>query len=101
MLLRHDAIDLTPEAISAAREWFADNALAWAVAARSRSDSAVLRNDKFYVNDLDNYREGQQRLASEYLAGRYDHTFSVLQMACYLQTGISVALLPSVKKTTT
>ena len=23
MLLRHDAIDLTPEAISAAREWFA------------------------------------------------------------------------------
>ena len=101
MLLRHNAIELTPEAISAAREWFADNALTCAATARSRTNSAVLQNAEFYVNDLDNYREDQQRLASEYLAGMYDHTFAVLQMAYYLQTGISVALLPSVKKTTT
>jgi len=42
----------------------------------------------------------------EYLAGTYDHTFTILQMAYYLQTGNNVALLPSyspsaVKKTTT
>lgn len=105
MSLRH-SIDLTPEAINAARKWFADNALACAMAAHSRSDSVVLQNGEFYVNDLDNYRDGQQRLASEYLAGTYDHTFTILQMAYYLQTGTSIALLPSyspsaVKKTTT
>lgn len=105
MPLRH-SIDLTQEAINAARKWFADNALACAMAAHSRSDSVVLQNGEFYVNDLDKYREGQQRLASEYLAGTYDHTFTILQMAYYLQTGNNVALLPSyspsaVKKTTT
>lgn len=94
MPLRH-SIDLTQEAIIAARKLFADNALACAAAARSPSDSVVLQNDEFYVNNLDTYRESQQRLASEYLAGTYDHTFAILQMACYLQTGISVALLPS------
>lgn len=104
MLPQH-SIDLTQEAINAARKWFADNALACAMAAHSRSDS-VLQNGEFYVNDLDKYREGQQRLASEYLAGTYDHTFTILQMAYYLQTGTSIALLPSyspsaVKKTTT
>ena len=36
-------IDLTQEAINAARKWFADNALACAMAAHSRSDS-VLQN---------------------------------------------------------
>jgi hypothetical protein len=92
------------QAINAARKWFADNALACAMAAHSRSDSVVLQNGEFYVNDLDNYRDGQQRLASEYLAGMYDHTFTILQMA--YQTGACVALLPSyspsaVKKTTT
>ena len=92
MLPQH-SIDLTPEAINAARKWFADN-LACAMAAHSRSDS-VLQNGEFYVNDLDKYREGQQRLASEYLAGTYDHTFTILQMAYYVQTGNNVALLPS------
>ena len=51
-------IDLTQEAINAARKWFADNALACAMAAHSRSDS-VLQNGEFYVNDLDKYREGE------------------------------------------
>lgn len=53
MLPQH-SIDLTQEAINAARKWFADNALACAMAAHSRSDSAVLQNGEFYVNDLDN-----------------------------------------------
>lgn len=42
-------IDLTQEAINAARKWFADNALACAMAAHSRSDSVVLQNGEFYM----------------------------------------------------
>jgi len=83
--------ELTPESIIAARKWFADNALACAVEARNRSD--VLQDNEFYVNDLNRYKEDQQKLANEWLAGQYDHTFTFLQQAYYLQTGICVALL--------
>ena len=89
---RYNAVDLTPESILAARKWFADNALACAAASRSRSD--VLQEGEFYVNDLDSYRASKQQLARECLAGEYDHTFTHLQKAYYLQTGIDVALLP-------
>jgi len=65
--------ELTPESIIAARKWFADNALACTVEARNRSD--VLQDNEFYVNDLNRYKEDQQKLANEWLAGQYDHTF--------------------------
>ena len=92
MLLRHDAVELTPESIIAARKELADNALACATAARNRSD--VLQEGQFYVNDLSRYSVDQQRFANDCLAGRYDHTFTLLQRAYFLQTGISAALLP-------
>jgi len=89
---RYNSVELTPESITATRKWFADNALACAAAARSRSDT--LRDGEFYVNDLDSYRASKQQLARECLAGEHDHTFTHLQKAYYLQTGIDVALLP-------
>lgn len=86
-------IEPSSESIVAARKWFADNALACAAAARSRSD--ILLDGEFHVNDIDSYKTNQYRLAQEYLEGEYDHTFAFLQKAYYLQTGIDVALLGS------
>ena len=89
---RYNTVEITQESTIAARKWFADNALACAAAARSRSD--VLQDGEFYVNDLEQYRASKALHARECLAGEYDHTFTHLQKAYYLQTGISVALLP-------
>lgn len=76
---------LAPETIQATRQWFADNAQACI-------DEAVSGAVK--VNDLHGYIKSQERLIEEDLAGVWDHTFTFLQRAYYIQTGESVALLP-------
>lgn len=46
------------------------------------------------VNDLDAYVAWNERQITESLEGKWDHTFTHLQYAYYLQTGESIALLP-------
>jgi hypothetical protein len=76
---------LTPESIAAARQWYADNFRAMAAEAES---GAV------QVNDLATYRAWCERCAEQALIdGRY--SFALLQRAHYIQTGKSIALLPT------
>ena len=74
------------QAISAARYWFASNCYACI---------AQALNGTFRVNDISEYEATQTKRAEDYLSGKFDHTFTLLQRAWYIQTGESVALLPS------
>lgn len=76
---------LTQESIQAARQWFADNALACIAEAR---EGAVKVNDPEAY-----YLECRQR-HEDALAGKYDHTFTFVQRAHFIQTGEMRALLP-------
>jgi hypothetical protein len=76
---------LTPETVQKTREWFAANALACI----AEAESGAVR-----VNDLAFYRSACLKSYEEYLAGRWDHTFTFQQRAHYIQTGECIALLP-------
>ena len=73
------------EAILAARYWFASNCYACI---------AQAMNGTFEVNDLTMYKATQTKSADDYLSGKFDKTFTLLQRAWYIQTGESVPLLP-------
>jgi uncharacterized short protein YbdD (DUF466 family) len=74
---------LTAESITAARQFFADNANACIADAVS---GAVK------VNNLDKYVSHQRKAHDDALSGVYDHTFAARQRAYFIQTGHSVAL---------
>jgi len=78
------AVEITPQTIQQARQWYADNAHACIEGAKS---------GKYRVNDLTRYIEQQERRAAESLSGAGDNTLAFVQMALYLQTGQSVPLL--------
>lgn len=82
---KFNGVTLTPETILATRQWFADNAQACI-------DKVVSGDMK--VNDLIGYIERQEQLIDECLSGVWDHAFTFLQRAYFIQTGESVALLP-------
>lgn len=73
------------EAIIAARHWLAYNCYACI---------AKAINGTFLVNDIDKYMAIEAKSAADYLSGKFDNTFTLLQRAWYIQTGESVALLP-------
>lgn len=75
----------TEETIQKTRQWFADNALACI---------AEVESGKVRVNDPERYFANKRQDHTDFLAGKYDHTFAFLQRAHYLQTGESVAFLP-------
>ena len=77
-------VTLTESTIQATREWFAANALACIAEAVS---------GEVFVNDLPAYIEWRMESHAESLAGKWDHTFTFLQRAHYLQTGECVSLL--------
>ena len=77
-------IEITNETIQATRKWFADNAQACI-------DGAT--NSEWKVNDLPEYIAFQKRNIEASLRGDYDHTFTFVQKAIYIQTGQSVPLL--------
>jgi len=76
---------LTPETIQATRQWFADNAAACI---------AEVEAGRVWVNDPARYFAHQRQAAADSLAGKYDHTFTFLQRAHYIQTGECVPFLP-------
>lgn len=76
---------LKPESIQAARQWFADNALACI---------AEVKSGAVRVNDPDAYFAQCMRRHDDALAGKNDHTFALLQRAHYIQFGECPALLP-------
>lgn len=76
---------LSPKAIQAARQWFADNALACI----AEVESGAVR-----VNDRAAYFARRHQDHADYLAGKRDHTFTLRQRAHFIQYGEMVALLP-------
>lgn len=84
-MAKFNGVTLTTETIQATRQWFADNNQACI-------DEVVSGDMK--VNDLIGYIERQEQLIDECLSGVWDHTFTFLQRAYFIQTGESVALLP-------
>jgi len=78
-------MNITPEAMLAARQWFADNAQA-CIAEAERGEVRV--------NDLAGYIASRRQDAADALAGKHDHTFAFRQRAQYIQTGECVPLLP-------
>lgn len=78
-------MNITPESMQAAREWFAANALACI----AEVSSGAVR-----VNDPESYFAWRMQQHDDALAGKDDHTFTMRQMAWYIQTGECVALLP-------
>lgn len=73
---------ITPETMQLTREHFAS--LHTACATECAQDA----------NDPVAYAARCHRLAAQALAGDFDHSFTFLQRAHYLQTGECVALLP-------
>lgn len=84
MTRRHYA-ELTPEAVQAARQWFADNALACI----AEVESGAMR-----VNDKARYFAQRRQQHDDALAGAYDNSFAFWQRAYLIQTGECVPLLP-------
>lgn len=82
--VHNQPVTLTDETIQKTRQWYANNA-------QMCIDEAVSGEVK--VNDLPKYIEWRKQSAADSLAGKSDHTFAFIQMAYYLQTGISVPLL--------
>lgn len=85
---------LTPEANQAARQWFADNAMACIAEARLYIETDG--REGFRVNDIADYTEWQTTSAADALAGKHDHTFAHWQRAYEIQTGECVALFGGV-----
>ena len=73
------------ETIKLTRQWFATNCDNCMVGAKSGD---------FHVNDLEGYIHQKYNEKHKLLNGDYDHTFTFLQRAYYIETGESVALLP-------
>lgn len=78
-------VQFTPETIAAARQSFADGAMACIEEVQS---GAV------HVNDPEGYFAWRRECARRALAGEYDHSFAFWQRAVYIQTGECPALLP-------
>lgn len=76
---------IKPEYMEKARQWFIDNCYACL---------AEVESGEVTVNDPKAYRIYQLHRIERHKAGAYDHCFTFLQKAYYLQTGESVALLP-------
>jgi hypothetical protein len=85
---KFNGTDLTPETIQATRQWFADNADA---CVREAEDGTAPLASHY---PLEQYRANKAADKAAALAGEYDHTFTFLQRAYFIQTGESVALLP-------
>lgn len=84
-MAKFNGVTLTSETILTTRQWFADNDQACI-------DEAV--SGQVRVNDLPSFIEWKKQSIVDGLAGKWDHTFTFLQRAYFIQTGESVALLP-------
>ncbi|MBF7012553.1 hypothetical protein QUC32_23170 [Novosphingobium resinovorum] len=82
--MRRQSVELTADTIQRTRAHFAEIC---------RGCIQEAQEGKVYVNDLAHYIRWQTDSEAEFLAGRWDHTFTFLQRAHWLQTGECVALL--------
>ena len=73
------------QAISTARQWFADNA-------QAGIDEAI--SGQVRVNNLASYVADQTQRIQDCLAGKWDHTLAFQQRVVYVQTGVCHAILP-------
>ena len=76
---------LTQETILATRKFYADNC-------GECIKQAV--SGEVFVNDIAKYIEWQTGMKNDSLLGKRDHTFTFIQHATWLQTGLCHALLP-------
>lgn len=76
-------VTITPETISRTRAHFADN---------QRECIKDAQSGEMYVNDLNNYIKYTLETIAHIEAGGWDHTFTFLQRAHWLQTGIDIPL---------
>lgn len=81
---KFNGVELTQETITTTRQWFADNCQACI-------NDAISGAQK--VNDLVYYVNKKTEHKADALSGKWDHTFSFLQRAHFVQTGECVALL--------
>ena len=70
------------------REYFHDNALACI----AEVDSGAVKLASHYP--VERYRAERLADAADYLAGRWDHTFTFQQRAKWIETGTMTALFP-------
>lgn len=82
--VRNVPVTLTEETIIKTRQYFATNA-------QGCIDEVLSGNVR--VNDIEKYIISCKQRAIDSLAGKSDNTFTFIQMAYYLQTGVSVPLL--------
>lgn len=83
-----NGVEITQESILACRQWFADNADA---CVREAEDGTAPLASHY---PIELYRENMAARKASALAGEFDHTFTFMQRAHYMQTGECVALLP-------
>jgi hypothetical protein len=84
MKMTFNKVELSQDTIEKTRQWFYNNAC-------DCINEAI--TGEVRVNNLQEYTAWQMQQAREALAGDYDHTFTFMQRAYFLQTGESVALL--------
>ena len=83
-----NGVTITQESIIACRKWFADNVDA---CVREAEDGTAPLASHY---PIELYREKMAERKEAALAGEFDHTFTFMQRAHYMQTGECVALLP-------
>ena len=83
-----NGVEITQKSIQACRQWFADNADA---CVREAEDGTAPLASHY---PIELYREKMAERKEAALAGKFDHTFTFMQRAHYMQTGECVALLP-------
>lgn len=86
-MAKFNGVVITQDSIQKCRQWFADNADG--CVREAEDGTAPLANH--YPLEL--YRAEKTEDKRKSLAGEYDHTFTFLQRAYYIQTGECVALL--------
>lgn len=86
--MKFNGIEITEESISACRQWFADNLQAQI----DEVSAGVVKLPAHVV--FDEYQANKMQNKEAAMSGEYDHTFTFMQRAYYIQTGESVALLP-------
>lgn len=83
--MKFNNVVITEESLDKARQQFIDSC---------QSQINAAQSGEMKVNDIDKFIDRQIESMLDYESGRYDHGFTMLQRAYYIQTGESVALLP-------
>lgn len=81
--MKFNNVEITQETINLTRLHFAG---IYEMCIQGTKDGSI------FVNDVEGYILSEEAKISEVLQGNYDHSFTFMQRAYYLQTGESVAL---------